>query len=254
MCFFRTLLWLALAGTVSAQAPEPAATPAPAAEVLEVEGLIGPEQEIDLAAPSEGLITEILVPEGSRVAKGDVIARLSDDEEQILLRTAELQRLKLVEDVASTERLYRQSAASRDDYKRTVLDSQRAEAERDLHAIRLEKRKITAPCDAYILRLLKQPGESVQNLEKFAEWVATDRLLVTAYIDGQHLGRIPVGTRAQILPPDDGGRPVEGEVVVSDPVLDPGGKVFRVRVRAEDPERKLVPGTRTKLRFPLPGS
>lgn len=247
-CFKATrILFLTLAVTaMTAQAAEPAGD---AAAGLEVEGLIGPEQEIDLAAPSEGLVTEILVPEGTRVAKGAVIAKLADQEEQILYRTAELQSRKLQEDLQAMERLYRENAASRDDYQRTLLDAQRAAAERDLHAIRLQKRNITAPCDAYILRLLKQPGESLQGMEKFAELVATDRLHVTAYIDARYLGRIPVGSRALIVP-SDASPPVEGEVIISDPVLDPGGKVFRVRVRVDNPGDKLVPGTRTKIRLP----
>jgi len=216
---------------------------------LEVEGLIGPEQEIDLAAPSEGLITEIPVTEGSRVEKGAVIARLADEEEQILFRTADLQSRKLQEDLKAMERLYKENAASRDDYRRAMIDAERAAAEKDLQSIRLQKRKITAPCDAYVLRLLKQPGESVQSMEKFAELVATDRLHVTAYVDAQHFGRIALGSRALIVPAD-ASAPVEGEVVISDPVLDPGGKVFRVRVRVQDPAGKLVPGTRAKMVLP----
>ena len=216
---------------------------------LQVEGLIGPEQDIDLASPSEGLIVEILAPEGSRVEKGAIIARLADEEEQILYRTAELQSRKLQEDLRAMERLYNEKAASRDDYKRALLDAQRAEAERDLQSIRLKKRKITAPFDAYILRLLKQPGESVQSMETFGELVATDRLHVTAYVDAEFLGRIAVGSQALILMTDSS-EPVEGEVIISDPVLDPGGKVFRVRARAEDPSRRLVPGTRVKMILP----
>lgn len=251
MSFFKFFPLIALALITMASGAE---DPANRSTVpgLEVEGLVGPEQEIDLAAPSQGLITEILIPEGSRVEKGAVIARLADEEEQILHRTADLQSRKLQEDLGAMERLYREKAASRDDYQRALLEAQRAAAERDLHAIRLQKRKIAAPCDAYILRLLKQPGESVQSMEKFAELVATDRLHVTAYVDAQHLGKIAIGSRASVIPPDNS-NPVEGEVIVSDPILDPGGKVFRVRVRVDNPENKLVPGTRTKLVLPLAG-
>jgi len=245
--FKHALLLFAVVALAPARASDSAAPPPSAG--LEVEGLIGPEHQIDLAAPSEGVVTEILVPEGSRVEKGAVIAKLADDEEQILYRTADLQSRKLQEDLKAMERLYRENAASRDDYQRTLLEAQRAAAERDLHAIRLQKRKITAPCDAYILRLLKQPGESLQGMEKFAELVALDRLHVTAYVDARYLGRIAVGSRALVVPPDDS-QPVEGEVIISDPVLDPGGQVFRVRVRVENPGDKLVPGTRTKLRLP----
>lgn len=217
-----------------------------------VEGLVTPEREVDLAAPSEGLITEMKASEGDRVSKGQVIAQLSDEEEKILLRNAELQAKKLSEDFASMERLYKEKAASRDDFNKAMLMAQQAAAERDLHAIRLQKRSIIAPCDANILRILKDPGESVQRLEKFAELVSVGRLCITAYVDARYLGKLPAGTEARILVP--GGESLSGKVTVSDPVLDPGGAVFRVKVLVDEPGDRLQPGTRVQLELPVPGS
>lgn len=216
---------------------------------LTVEALVTPEREVDLAAPSEGLVVEVRAPEGSAVKQGDVIARLSDEEESILLRSAELQAKKLQDDFVSMERLYKEKAASRDDYTKAMLAAQQAAAERDLHAIRLRKRSIVAPCDATVLRILKEPGESVQRMEKFAELVSVGKLQITAYVDAQHLGRIPVGMEARVLLP--GGGAAGGRVTVSDPVLDPGGAVFRVKVLVEEPGGDLQPGTRVQLELPL---
>lgn len=258
--FFCVLAAAPLLQFAAARAADDAASPAPAAPAtvataphLTVEALVTPEREVDLAAPSEGLIVEVKSPEGTRVKQGDVIARLSDDEEKILLRNAELQAKKLQEDYSSMERLYKEKAASRDDYTRAMLAAQQAVAERDLHAIRLQKRNIVAPCDAAVLRIFKEPGESVQRMEKFAELVSVDKLNITAYVDAKHLGKIPVGTETRVLLPG-GGDPVTGLVTVSDPVLDPGGGVFRIKVLVEEPGDRLQPGTRVQLELPLPAT
>jgi membrane fusion protein (multidrug efflux system) len=264
MSLFKIFFCVLAAATVlhaaSARAADDAASPVPAAPAtaaatphLTVEALVTPEREVDLAAPSEGLIVEVKSPEGTRVKKGDVIARLSDDEEKILLRNAELQAKKLQDDYASMERLYKEKAASRDDYTRAMLSAQQAAAERDLHAIRLQKRNIVAPCDAAVLRIFKEPGESVQRLEKFAELVSVDKLNITAYVDAKYLGKIPVGTETRVLLPG-GGNPITGLVTVSDPVLDPGGGVFRIKILVEEPGESLQPGTRVQLELPLPAT
>lgn len=209
-----------------------------------------PEQEVDLAAPSAGLVTDVLAPEGTRVKKGDVIARLSEEEEEILLKNADLQAEKLRQDFLSMERLYRENAASKDDYTKSMLASRQADAERDLYKIRLRKRSVVAPCDATVLRIFKEPGESVQQMEKFAELVAVDRLHVTAYIDAEYLGKIPAGTAVNVLTPDTGS-PVPGKVLASDPVLDPGGSTFRIKVIVEKPGHELLSGMRVRLELPL---
>ena len=211
-----------------------------------VEGLILPQQKVSLASPSEGLIKKILVPEGATVKEGQLIAQLDDREEQIQLQNAEFQASKLRDILASLERLFNEKVTSRMEYNKALLQMEQAESDRNLHALRTEKMTIKAPCDAYVLRLLKHPGESVQRLEKFAELVVTGQIHITSYVDAQHLGKIPVGTIASVSP-GEGMSPVEGIVEVSDPVLDPGGKVFRIKVRIDHPSVELIPGMRAQV-------
>lgn len=213
-----------------------------------VEGLILPQQKVELASPSEGLIKQILVPEGISVKEGQIIAQIDDREEQIQLKNAEFQASKLRDILASLERLFNEKVTSRMEYNKALLQMEQAEAERNLYALRMEKMTIKAPCDAYVLRLLKHPGESVQRLEKFAELVVTGQIHITSYVNAEHLGRIPVGTIASVSA-GDGMAPVDGIVEVSDPVLDPGGKVFRIKVRIDHPTVGLVPGMRAQVEF-----
>jgi len=192
------------------------------------------------------LITKILVTEGSIVKEGQHIAQIDDREEQIHLQNSQFQATKLREILNSLERLFNEKVTSRMEYNKALLQMEQAESERKLYTLRMEKMIIKAPCDGYVLRLLKHPGESVQRLERFAELVVTGQIHITSYVDAQHLGKIPVGTMAAVHP-GEGMTPVEGIVEVSDPVLDPGGKVFRIKVRIDHPSVGLIPGMRTQV-------
>lgn len=213
------------------------------------EGLVTPESQVDLASPSEGLVTRVLVREGEKIEAGAAIAELSSEEEKIRLRLAELQKRKLDEDLSAMGRLYKEKAASRDDYTRAMLSAEQATAEHDLARIRLQDRTIVSPAGGYVLRLLKDAGESVQRLEKFAEIVRLDQVYITVYVPSSFLGRIVRGAPA-VIHLDDGQGSLTGEVELADPMLDPGGEVFRVKVLVSEPGERLQAGTRVPVEFP----
>lgn len=225
---------------------------APAAEdsqLAEAEGLVIPEKSIDLASPSEGLVTEILAKEGSFLRTGDPIARLNDEEVEIQLRQAELQTRQLEEDMQSAKRLYEEKAASRDDLNRAILSAQRAAAERDLLKIRLRDRTISAPVSGYLLRILKDHGESVQRLEKVAEIVSLQQKVVSVYLNAAYFGKLQNGMNVQIFPLRGQASSVQGKIDVIDPLLDAGGTSFRIKILAEDPDNLLRVGTRVPIKI-----
>jgi len=204
---------------------------------------------VNLASPSEGLVTRVLVREGQKIEAGATIAELSSEEEKIRLRLAELQKRKLAEDLSSMSRLYEEKAASRDDYTRALLSSEQATAEHGLARIRLQDRTIVSPAGGYVLRLLKNAGESVQRLEKFAEIVQLDQVHITVYVPSALLGQIVRGAPAAVYI-GDGPEALPGKVELADPMLDPGGEVFRVKVLVAEPGERLIAGTRVQVEFP----
>jgi RND family efflux transporter MFP subunit len=223
-------------------------SPATDSSIVAVEGLVMPEKSVDLASPSEGLVTEILAKEGSFLEKGAPIARLNDEEVEIQLRQAELQARQLEEDMQSAKRLFEQKAASRDDLNRAILAAQRASAERDMLKIRLRDRTISAPISGYLIRLLKDNGESVQRMEKVAEIVSLHRKALTVYLDADFFGKLQPEMNVEISPSGGQAPPVAGKIDVIDPLLDAGGSSFRIKILADDPENLLRVGTRVPIK------
>jgi len=236
---------LACAMGLPASAEDPA--PAPASAPVHFEALILPEVQIDLSSPAEGIVTGVLVKEGARVSKNDPLVQLNSDEEKIRLQNAELQARQLAEDLQAIKRLYQENAASRDDFNRANLQARQSVAERDLLAIRLRERTISSPTDGNVLRVFKHPGESVQRLEKVAQVIALDRKYLTGFLDDSLLGTVKPGMRAEIRVPRPAPTTMEGVVEVVDPILDPGGQVFRVKIFVNDPEGLLTVGTRVPV-------
>jgi RND family efflux transporter MFP subunit len=234
------VILLAVVALSQAQAVDASAT-----ELFE--GLVTPEGQVALAAPSEGLVTKVLVREGDRVESGAAIAELASEEEKIRLRLAELQSRKLAEDASSVQRLYEEKAASRDDYTRAMLAAEQAAAERDLMSIRLKDRTVVSPQGGHVLRLHKDAGESVRKLETFADIVSLDRVKITAYVPARHLGRIARGSAVKVHVGDGDPTALDGVVDLADPVLDPGGEVFRMQVLVEQPGERLRAGTRVQV-------
>lgn len=215
------------------------------------EGLVTPEKQVELAAPSEGLLREVLVKEGSHVSKDDPIARLASEEEQIRVQQAELQARKLQNDFQAAKRLFESKAASRDELDNASIAAEGALAARNLLKILLDNRTVSAPISGHIVRIYKNPGESVQRLEKVAELVSLDRKLVIVYLDATYFGKIQRGMKISVAPPADAPA-LEGTVDVVDPVLDAGGRSFRIKVLVDDPKNLLAVGTRTQVTIPVP--
>jgi len=228
-----------------AEEPQP---PAQVAPVI-AEGLVTPETEVDLASPSEGLFMEVVVKEGAFLEKGAPIARLNDEEVEIQLRLAELQSRQSDQDYESTKRLFEQNAASRDDMNRAMLMAKRAAAECDLLKIRLRDRTITSPVAGYVIRILKDPGESVQRLEKVAEIVSLQRKSIIVYLDAASFGKLRQGMKAEIDSSISGLADLSGAVEIIDPILDAGGTSYRIKILVEDPQNLLSAGTRVPVKI-----
>jgi len=213
------------------------------------EGLVTPETEVDLASPSEGLLMEVVAKEGAFLEKGAPIARLNDEEVEIQLRLAELQSRQSDQDYESTKRLFEQNAASRDDLNRAMLMAKRSAAEFDLLKIRLRDRSITSPIAGYLIRILKDPGESVQRLEKVAEIVSLQRKSIVVYLDASSFGKLRPGMKVDIAPANAGGTDLSGKIEIIDPILDAGGTSFRIKIFVEDPKNLMSAGTRVPVKI-----
>ena len=244
MRLMRYIVGVVAVGTVAGLAawyvwrPAAVSTVAPsrgdAAEIVYASGTVEPLTWAKVAPVVRERIVEQCDCEGSRVAKGDVLARLDDSEVRALLSEIEA-RLALAQEVfRRLSVLAEKSAASRQE-----LD----EAQSELSRIKALKAGQEAKLETYILRapsagmVLRQDGEvgEIAELGTVLFWVGEPKpLIVIAEVNEEDIPRVEVGQRALLKSDAFPGRSLDATIYSITPKGDPVTKTYRVRFRLPD--------------------
>lgn len=123
-------------------------------------GVVAPENRVEIKPPISGRVERVLVQEGDKIRKGQIIAWISSTERSALL---DLARAKGPAEVAHWEELYKPTP-------------------------------LTAPITGSVISRLIEPGQSVSPQD--AILVLADRLMVKAQVDETDIGKVHVGQTA----------------------------------------------------------
>jgi macrolide-specific efflux system membrane fusion protein len=125
-------------------------------------GVVEPQNRLEVKPSVNGRIEELLVREGAKVKKGQILARMSSTERAALVDAA---RSEGTETLRYWEEVYKQIP-------------------------------ITSPIDGEVILRPVEPGQTVSTTDTIL--VLSDRLIVSAQFDETDIGRISVGQEAMI--------------------------------------------------------
>lgn len=148
--------------------------PAQMNEFINSIGTLKPDEEVDLSFETSGKIVKIHFTEGTRVKKGDLLAKINDRPLQAQLQKLKAQK-KLVEEQEFRQRsLLDRDAISRESYDQTVTELQTIQADINLVTARISETELRAPFDGIIgLRYLSEgsyatPSTKITRLIKMS--------------------------------------------------------------------------------------
>ena len=204
---------------------------------------------IQVAARTSGVVRDVLVQEGQDVAKGQVLARLEDDEPRLAAQSAaaelnqarsQVELLKVQLSTAQREERRLQALAASnwvagqkvDQAKDAVraaeasLDAQAAliataQAKLDQARYNQELTIIRAPVDGKIVRRYANPGAgaSTLNVSNMFDLEPKAARIVRAEISEGALPNVTVGQTVQMSPEADPGKTFPGRVIRQAPVF-----------------------------------
>jgi HlyD family secretion protein len=213
---------------------------------------------IRLAAQREGLIKEVMVEEGDRVTKGQILATLETTAAQLAIDQAEAElaaakgqilvnQTRLAAAKREAERLAPLvksgivSRKERDQSKDAVANLEAenqlamlniATAEKRLDVLRyeIEARNIRSPLDGRIIRRAAKPGDgtSVQTVTELFLLAPDAPRIVKAELDEQFVGAVKPGQDAEIILEFDENQKFKGKVLRI-------GEVFGLSKNKDDP-------------------
>jgi membrane fusion protein (multidrug efflux system) len=201
------------------------------------------EQAVPVYSQSPQLrrVTQLLVEEGQRVGRGQLLAKLQDDEQRHGMERVQGRLGKAKADLERQERLFAQNLVS----EQTVIEMRHAyeQLEIELADVRQawEHTEVRAPISGTVTVRNVKLGDSVTGDLTLFEIVDFDTLVARVYVPERELGRVRPGQPARIATQALPGVPFAGVVDRVAPVVDPKSGTVKVTIRVP-PADGLRPG------------
>jgi membrane fusion protein (multidrug efflux system) len=195
---------------------------------------------VELQAETGGRLRSINFTEGSRVRKGDLLVKLTDDDLQAMLVRASSRLNLAVQRRSRIERLFQEGVANREDYDTAVNEMAVQEAEVGVIRAQIAKTEIRAPFDGIVgLRFISE-GAFVNANARMATLQAIDRLKLDFSVPERFAERVIPGTVVEFSAGGRGKR--QGTVAAVEPRLDAGTRTLTARAVIANPDGLLRPG------------
>jgi membrane fusion protein (multidrug efflux system) len=150
--------------------------PAVIRDVINLPGVIEPWTRLELLARVSGSISEVLVREGSKVAPGQVIARIEEDDYRIALDAARAAHARAKADHERKKIMLRQKTLPVAEVELSEAQLLAAKAAMEDAELRLARSTITAPLGGVISRLDAKVGLYLGVGDPVGEILEIDRL------------------------------------------------------------------------------
>jgi len=198
-----------------------------------------PDEEVDLSFETSGKIVSINFTEGTRVKKGDLLAKINDKPLQAQLQKLVAQR-KLAEEKEFRQRsLLDKDAISQESYDQIVTELQSNEADINLVKARIFETELHAPFDGIIgLRYISEGGYANPST-KIARLVKVSPLKIHFSIPERYADEVNLGFPVSFYVDD---QIYEAAVYAVDPKIDLDTRTIVIRAIYPNRKEELKPG------------
>ncbi len=219
-----------------------------AEDIAPIDCMIEPNLMVEISSPVEGVLETLAVDRSDEVKKGEVIATLKSDVEQLNVRISK-ERLKLSRaEYGRSIDLYRKKVI-------TVTEKDKLHNEKRLYELDLENaeanldlRRIKSPIDGVVVKRFFAEGEFVES-EPIIKIAQLDPLKIEVISLVSNYGKIIKGMRAKIVPEFGDYPELIAEVVVVDKVIDAASGTFGVRLELANKDHSIPSGLKCKVHF-----
>ncbi|MCB1091429.1 MAG: HlyD family efflux transporter periplasmic adaptor subunit, partial [Verrucomicrobiae bacterium] len=161
--------------------------------MVKVDGFSVPYRSVTISSPVQEILAEVFVEEGDTVKKGQPLAQLFDEKEQIEFRRFEKLLEKRKFDAQASENLLKGNLLSKEKALAAEAELELAQVDYDLAKTKLEEKTIKSTVDGIVIRRMVEPGESVDRIQPLIEVVNIDRLTLQFYLEPALLDRLAIG-------------------------------------------------------------
>jgi len=230
-----------------------------ATTLLTATGYVEAERKADLSPKITSRITELTVTEGSRVKKGDIIARLDDTDLRAQLAEAEANWINAKAELERQESLYRQELAPKSGLDAAIASERATRARADYIRALIDYTVIRAPFAGVITAKRAFVGEAVSPFGSspsgggsggaIVTLVEFSSLYVGADVNEANLAKLGERQPAEITLDAVPDKTYHGFLRQVVPAADRQKATVRVKVAFLDADDKILPDLSARVAF-----
>lgn len=207
---------------------------------IEVTGKVEAEQDVDVSPETSGVIKEVLVVEGQKVKKGQIMARLNTD---LLERSVE--ELDVQYDLAKTnyerqKNLWDQNIGSEMQYLQAKNNKESLEKRINSLKTQIEMAEVKAPTDGFVDIVYQKKGHIGSPQMPFAKVINIGKIKIYGDISESYITKINKGDEVNVNFPALG-QNVDAKIDQIGYTIDPNNRTFRIRVNLNNKEQLIKP-------------
>ena len=204
------------------------------------------EQSAEILAKVSGVVVEVAVREGRYVEKGQILAKIDDEDKRLALEKAELTLKKAEAELSRAELSFEQKLISRFDYEKANFDRDLARNARETALLELRHTDVKAPFAGRVTAKTIVPGKAVQAGDHLFTLADFRTLIVRLFLPEKDVFQLEPGQPVRLVPEAlaDSASAVgyAGRVRDISPVVDAKTGTVKVTVEVVDRTADLRPG------------
>jgi membrane fusion protein, multidrug efflux system len=205
-------------------------------------GQIEAFQSIDLRPDVEGRLVQILVREGSPVARGTPLFKIDDAELKAQVAQITAERDLARQSLSRTRDLLGQKASSQAELERAEASMRSNEAQLELLKVRLDRTLVRAPFAGVVGQRFVSLGDYVTKETKLAAIQTVSPQRAAFQVPERYADQLKVGQQVTFRVAALPGRTFTGKVDFVDPIVQLPGRSITVKARVPNPKHELQSG------------
>lgn len=199
------------------------------------------DKQATVTARTRGVIRDLLVEEGDRVAEGQPLARLEDDEQKIEYERSATTRDTKRREYERAKDLHDQGLLSEEEYETARREAEESKQSAALNELVLSRTVIRAPFRGKIVLRHLDEGATVSDGTPVYDIADLDPLYADVHVPERQVGRLAVNQRVRLVA-DSSGDSADARIERIAPLVDPTTGTVKVTLAVAS-ANSLRPGS-----------